>query len=293
MKFMMPCAQEPNWRIEAAQAGLHRYWLAQGELEGGRFQVPDGNLQVQFAHARLVGVDLSGLDFAGFLAHDSVFERCDFTRASLGHVLFGATGYGFRGRWDERAWPRTVYRECVFTRTRIPPNAFFGNARFEGCVFDGARLRDQTSTGEAEFVDCTFRGKVQDVNFWGVPGHYTEALARDRNEFAGNDFTGAELISISFRHIDLGAQQFPGLPGYAVLDRVDRRVAAALETIAEWPEGDHKRHAMWSLQFEADNAAKYNDGHALVSREWIGMRIPPDRREEIFWMLVNYSDEKQ
>ncbi|MEU0154523.1 pentapeptide repeat-containing protein [Micromonospora fulviviridis] len=280
------------FQIEAAQMGLRRYWLARGELNGGRFGVADGNLDVSFAHARIVDVDFSGLRFSSFLAHDSVFERCDFSRTAFDHVLFGATGYGGE-RWDELSWPETVFRECVFARTRMPPEAYFGNARFERCVFDGARLRDLTSTQEAQFVECAFRGKIQDVNFWGTPTEHTTALGRDRNAFSGNDFTGAELLGVAFQHIDLDAQRFPGLPDYAVLDRVDQRVEAALAAMADWPDDETKNKAAWSLRFGADWAIKYNDGHALVSRDWVSRRLPPDVRDQIFWMLVNYTDDQQ
>jgi uncharacterized protein YjbI with pentapeptide repeats len=271
--------------------GLHRYWLARGELNGGRFEVADGNLDVSFDHARMVDVDFSGLRFSSLLAHDSVFERCDFSRTAFDDVSFGATGYG-GGRWDELTWPETVYRGCVFARTRIPPQAFFGNARFERCVFDGARLRGLIFTHEAQFVECTFRGKIQDVNFWGTPTEHTAALGRDRNAFTGNDFTGAQLLGVAFRDVDLYAQRFPGLPDYAVLDRVDQRVASALSAVADWPD-DVKAEAASSLDFRADWAIAYNDGHALVSRDWVGRRLPPDVREQIFWLLVNYTDDQQ
>jgi uncharacterized protein YjbI with pentapeptide repeats len=272
--------------------GLHRYWLARGEMSGGRFEVADGILDVSFAHARMVDVDFSGLRFSTFLAHDSLFERCDFSRTAFDHASLGATGHGGR-RWDEQTWPVTVYRECVFTRTRLLPQTFWGNARFERCVFDGARLRGFWATHEAQFVDCTFRGKIQDVNLWGTPTGHTSALGRDRNAFTGNDFTGAELIDVSFRHIDLYGQRFPGLPGYAVLDRVDQRVAAALAAMTDWPDEEIKTEAASSLGFGVDMAIAYNDGHALVSRDWVGRRLPPDARDQIFWLLVNYSDDQQ
>jgi uncharacterized protein YjbI with pentapeptide repeats len=280
-----------TFRIEAAQMGLRRYWLARGELNGGRFEAADGNLDVSLAHAQMVDVDFSGLRFSSFGAHDSVFERCDFSRTAFDHVSFGATSAG--ERWDELTWPATVYRECVFARTRIPPQAFFGNARFERCVFDRARLRGLTFTHQAQFIECTFGGKIQDVNFWGTPTEHTAALGRDRNAFTGNDFTGADLLGVAFNHIDLHAQRFPGLPDYTVLDRVDQRVAAALAAIADWPDDEIKTEAAWSLRFRANNAIKYNDGHALVSRNWVGRRLPPDARDQIFWMLVNYSDDQQ
>ncbi|MBX6355481.1 MAG: pentapeptide repeat-containing protein [Micromonosporaceae bacterium] len=280
-----------TFRIAPAHLGLRRYWLAQGEMDGGRFEVADGNLDVSFVRARMVDVDFSGLRFSHFVAYDSVFERCDFSRTAFDHASMGATGHGGR-QWDGRTWPVTVYRECRFTRTRLLPDTFWGNARFERCVFDGARLRGFYATHEAQFVDCTFRGKIHDVNFWGTPTGHTSALGRDRNAFTGNDFTGAELIGVSFRHIDLYAQRFPGLPGYAVLDRVDQRVAAALAAMTDWP-AEIKTEAAEYLRISVEFAIAYNDGHALVSHDWIGRRLPPDTRDQIFSLLVNYSDDQQ
>ncbi|GLY77065.1 pentapeptide repeat-containing protein [Actinoallomurus iriomotensis] len=276
--------------MDAAQMGLRRYWLARGALNGGRFEVPDSDLDVSFARARMVDVDFSGLRLFRFAAHDSVFERCDFSQAAFDNVSFGATAAD--GRWDRGTWPATLYRECVFARTRIPPQAFFGNARFERCVFDGARLRDLIHTHTAQFVECRFRGKIQDANFWGRPTKHTAALGRDRNAFTGNDFTGADLIDVGFRHIDLHAQRFPGLPDYAVLDRVDQRVKGALAAMADWPDGEVKTKAARSLRFQADWAIAYNNGHAVVSRNWVDRRLPPDVRDQIFWMLVGDSEEQ-
>lgn len=93
--------------------------------------------------------------------------------------------------------------------------------------------------------------------------------------------------------MDLRAQAFPGLPDDAVLDRVDRRMAAALAAMSVWPDDEIKTEAAWSLQFRADWAIQYNDGHALVSRNWVSRRLPPDVRDQIFWMLVNYTDDQQ
>jgi uncharacterized protein YjbI with pentapeptide repeats len=277
--------------MEPAQMGLRRYWVAEGELTGGRFEVADGDLDVSFNQARMVDVDFSGLRFSHLSAHDSVFERCDFSGTAFDNVNLGATFHG-KGPWDGRTWPATLYRECVFARTRLPPNPHWGNARFERCTFDRARLRGSTSTFQAQFVECTFRGKIQDVNLWGRPTQHTSALGRDRNDFTGNDFTGAEVIGVAFRHIDLNAQRFPGLPGYAVLDRIDQRVAAALAAMPDWPE-ETKKEAAWSLGFGVTCALAENDGHALVSREWVGRRLPPEVRDQIFWLLVNYSDDQQ
>jgi uncharacterized protein YjbI with pentapeptide repeats len=280
-------------RVEAVRYGIRRQWRVQGEQTGGRFEVPEP-LDVQIVHARLTGVDLSGLRFAHFLAHDSVFDGCDFSNTAFDHPLFGSTTYG--RQWDGKSWPVTVYRNCTFTRTRFPPDTYFGNARFENCLFDRARWRTQTSTDVAQFVDCTFRGKLHDFRFWGrIEPTWTDvaALGRDRNDFTGNDFTGADLVYGDFRGIDLRAQRFPGPPGYALLDRVDRRVAAALDAIAGWPDDEKARIPTTTLTRHAAEALAENDGYALVSADWIGLRVPPDVRRRVFDLLVAYSDDQQ
>ncbi|WP_084958658.1 pentapeptide repeat-containing protein [Thermoactinospora rubra] len=256
-------------------------WIARGELRDRRFELPAGVSSVFFERARLANVGFSGIRFAEFRVYDSVFDRCDFTGTAFDRLAMGdMCGEGPR---DRAGWPRSVFRDCVFRRTRFPPFTFFGNVRFDRCVFDRSRLRGQTATLEAEFVDCVFLGRVRDINFWGRPAQRDEAaLGRDRNEFTGNDFTGAELQGVAFRHIDLHAQRFPGLPGYALLDRIGERARAVLPVVERWPDPRHREEARFSLEFLAGMALKDNDDHALVSPRDMGRRLPPALREELF-----------
>ncbi|MEU7831512.1 hypothetical protein [Nonomuraea sp. NPDC049129] len=259
-------------------------WRARGTLREQHFDLPAGVSSVTFDKTLMVGVDFSGIHFVSFSAHGSRFESCDFSGTTFENLSMGATGV--RRSWNRRvSWPQSVFRDCVFRRTRFAPLTFFGNVRFERCVFDGSRLRDQTSTSEAEFVDCVFLGRVRDVNFWGRPTHDQAALGRDRNDFTGNDFTGAELDGVAFRHIDLRAQRFPGLPGYALLDRVSARVEAALPVVERWPDPRHREKARFSLEFLAERALEYNDDHRLVSPSELGRKLPPALREELFEAL--------
>jgi len=193
-----------TFRWEPAQLGVRRYWRGLGEQEGGRFPLPGAQADVFLERVRLTGVDLSRLRFDSFWAYDSEFVRCDFTRAVFGRAGLAATTA--EQRWDGRSWPVTAYRECDFTRTRLPPRAFLGNARFENCLFDSAFVRT-ASTQEAQFVGCTFRGRVK-ARFWGRPDGHLDALGRDRNDFTGNDFTAADVTGVTFRDIDLGDQRF-------------------------------------------------------------------------------------
>lgn len=190
-------------RWEPVQRGLRRYWRGLGGQEGGRFPLPGGDSDVFLERVRMAGVDFSRLRFDSFWAYDSEFVRCDFTRAAFGRAGLAATTA--EERWDGRTWPVTVYRECDFTRTRLPPRAFFGNAHFERCLFDGTFVRT-TVTHEAQFIGCTFRGRVK-ARFWGRPGSHTDALGRDHNVFTDNDFTAADLTGVEFRDVDLRAQR--------------------------------------------------------------------------------------
>lgn len=279
--------------VEMVRHGLARRWRVTGEQVGGRFAL-EAPFDVGFARARMVDVDFSGLRFGWFLAYDSVFEGCDFTRATFERPLLGSTTDD--PEWDLKAWPVTVYRNCVFRRTRLPDDTHFGNARFENCLFDGARMRRQTSTEVAQFVDCVFRGKLNDVRFHGRPdpaSRHDAAVGRTRNDFTGNDFTGADIVYADFPHVDLRAQRWPGPPGHALLDRIDRRVAAALAAPVDWPDADTAARVREHLMGDAAEAVTHNDGYALVSHVWIGRWLPPDLRERIFRLLVDYSDDQQ
>ncbi|NRQ33394.1 pentapeptide repeat-containing protein [Nonomuraea sp. NN258] len=251
----------------------------------------DRQAEVVFDRARAVNADFTETRFAGFFAHDSEFERCDFSGAAFDQLSLGGTRADGQ-EWDGVAWPRTVFRDCVFRRTRFATFTHFGNVRFERCTFDRSRLRGQTATQEAEFVDCVFLGPVRDINFFGrPPARLRTALGRDRNDFSGNDFTAAELDDVSFRDIDLHAQRFPGPPGYALLDRVAERAGAVLALVEGWPDGEHRREARYALEFLAGTAAEWNAGHALVTPAQLGRRLPPALREELFQAFRRTSSD--
>lgn len=278
-----------QFSLQAGPEGSPPVRIARGELRDQRFGLPAGVSSVTFDRARLVNVDFSGTRFADFSAHGSEFESCDFSGAVFERLSMGITRMG--GRWDGTGWPQSVFRDCVFRRTRFAPFTFFGNVRFERCVFDRSRLRDQTSTFEAEFVDCVFRGRVRNINFWGRPTDHQAALGRDRNDFTGNDFTGAELDYVAFHHIDLQAQRLPGPPGYALLDRVSERVEAVLPLVERWPDARHREEAGFSLEFLADSALEQNDDQALVSPLEMGRKLPPALREELFEAFRRMSSD--
>ncbi|MEV4549138.1 pentapeptide repeat-containing protein [Nonomuraea wenchangensis] len=255
--------------------------IVRGELRDQRFQLPAGVSEVDFDRAWLTNVDFTGTRLRCFVARGSAFDGCDFSGAGFEQLLTGVPDPGQER--DRLTWPQTVFRDCTFRRTRFAEQTFFGNVRFERCVFDRSRLRQHTFTCEAEFVDCVFIGRVRDMNFWGRPhDHDRAALGRDHNDFTGNDFTAAELDGVSFCHIDLRAQRFPGLPGYALLDRIAERVSAVLPLVDGWPDDKHRQEARFALEFLADSAHVWNDDQALVTPASMGRKLPPALREELF-----------
>ncbi|GAA4967900.1 uncharacterized protein YjbI with pentapeptide repeats [Nonomuraea thailandensis] len=273
-----------QFTLEPTDEEWRRARIARGQLCDQRFPLPAGVTDVIFDRARLVNVDFTAMRFPCFVAFGSEFDGCDFSGAVFEQLSMGSTGTGIGGQeGDGAAWPQTVFRDCVFRRTRFAEFTAFGNVRFEGCTFDRSRLRQQTNTSEAEFVDCVFLGPVRSINFWGRPADRGHAvLGRDRNDFSGNDFTAAELDNVSFRHIDLRAQRFPGLPGYALLGRITERARAVLPLVDNWPDDKHRQEARSALEFLADTARAWTDDQALVSPARLGRRLPPALREELF-----------
>lgn len=258
--------------------------LLTGEMRDARFAVPNGETAVHIVDARMVNVDFAAVQLSRLEVRSSVLEGCDFTRAAFDSLDLGwGTG-------------QSVYRDCLFRRTRFAAHTFWGNTRFERCLFDGARLRNMIQTFDAEFVDCVFRGKLREINFWGRPADGGPNRPPGRapvNDFRGNDFTEADLAGVAFNGIDLRAQRFPGLPDYAVLDRMPERTDAVSALVDAWPDDETKRSALFSLRLEAELAAEHNAGAALVSRTNFGYRLPPDVRSQLFDLLVNYSDDQQ
>ena len=186
-----------------------------------------------------------------------------------------------------------MFRDCLFRRTRLASRTYFGNVRFERCVFDQARMHDHIHTFQAEFDDCTFLGRVRAVNFWGGLREDQDLLGRDRNEFAGNDFTGAEVSWVAFNGIDLLAQRFPGPPDHALLDRVSVRAAAAAAIVDGWPDPAHRDEGRFDLEFLASNALERNGDRALLHRSELGRRLPPELRDQLFDALAAQTQIRQ
>jgi uncharacterized protein YjbI with pentapeptide repeats len=194
-----------------------------------------------------VGADYSGRRVDSLSVRDSRFERCRFDRIRANGVAF-STGYG-----------ASEYVDCSFDGVRLG-SVVAGFSRFVRCSFRDVDIKG-LGGDYLELVDCVFTGEVRATIFWGAapqpeaekgyesslrffaregraePVGYRELARRPSNEFRGNDFSGAELIDVSFRGIDLTQQRLPGGDGYLYLPDAEVTINRALEMIGDRPEG--------------------------------------------------------
>jgi len=202
-----------------------------------------------YDHADVRDADLSGLDKESFTSIGSRFERCRFDRMRVRCVDFGS------------GTEVSEYIDCSFDRSRLTmgPSGF---ERFVRCSFRDVDLRNWDCYS-VDLVDCVFTGRLRTVSFWGAlppsmgrndyeahvrwrekqglgppPDAVRALMLRESNEFAGNDFSGADLVKVSFRGgVDLEAQRLPTGPDYLYLPdgrgTVDRAMAALDEYVAD------------------------------------------------------------
>ncbi|MDQ1739495.1 MAG: hypothetical protein QOE53_1147 [Pseudonocardiales bacterium] len=193
--------------------------------------------RLDFDHVSQVGADYSGRRLAALSVRGSRFERCRFDRVRAKGVAFSA-GYDL-----------SEYVDCSFDGVRFP-SVIAGFSRFVRCSFRDADIKG-FGDDYLELVDCVFTGKLRASVFWGAapqpeaekryqsdlaffaregrpePAGYRELARRPANEFHGNDFSGVELIDVSFRGIDLSRQRLPA-DGYLYLPEAATTVNRAL-----------------------------------------------------------------
>ena len=172
-----------------------------------------------------------------FAAAGSSFTACDFTNV----------------RWTDCGWGagRTpaLYSDCNFDgahlQARVP-----GIARFERCTFRNVRLRNWHCDA-VEFVDCVFTGTLTAMVFHGsLEDPYTAFLSRTRNEFHGNDFSGARLEDVGFRGgIDLTRQILPEQDNLLLVLDALAAVARVEGLINVWDDMDNRARAQGLIRF--------------------------------------------
>lgn len=178
----------------------------------------------------LIGADFSRRRIRDFTAVSSRFVECDFTgiRITQGGCFGAGRDY-------------SQYVNCVFDGARWR-NVFPGLSRFVRCSFRDVRIEDFLSN-DAEFVECVFTGVIRRAFFSGRP--LADDIAphpKDRLEFRGNDFSGADLEDVTFRKgIDLRQQLLPEGPDYILLQDAEPVLRRAWEIVEGWPSEHPQR----------------------------------------------------
>lgn len=184
----------------------------------------DPSERVFLEHVKLANADYSALDLTYFGTVGCRFENCKFDKLCVDDTAFGS------GR-ELTEFVGCSFDNSIFTRGG-------GFTRFIGCCFQSTVLRKWTCF-KAEFIDCTFTGRLQTCIFNGtVPEEDRSWVGRQRNQFRGNDFSGAELIDVAFRTgIDLSQQHLPTGPDYLYIPDAEAAINRAQLGLADWKAG--------------------------------------------------------
>jgi hypothetical protein len=251
-----------------------------GELRSERFET-DGKEYVLVEDAVVEDVDFSGNRFWRLWSDGSSFTRCDFRDVAFESLSFANT----KG---------VTYRECAFDRADLRSvGVEVGRARFERCTFDDALIEGWFSFA-GEFVECRFAGKIVECTFHGRPLDEDRPLLdrllgrRRSNEFRGNDFRHAQLISTVFtRGIDLRSQLWPESDEYVRLDRPQERLVGARAIVSTWPDSNRRRDALVLLDEVYADAWEGQD-EVLERRHDPDDPFPEDLIDEL-WILLEQA----
>ncbi|MBP2328479.1 hypothetical protein JOF56_008864 [Kibdelosporangium banguiense] len=201
--------------------------------------------------------DFSGRDlkYAG-VVNGSTLTRCDFSRSKF---TSGSLGAGYE---------TSTFVECVFDRCTMK-DLSPGRATFVNCSFRDVKIRN-FFCHTAQFVDCTFTGRIRKAIFSARPTATTRNLGRDRNEYRGNDFSGARLEDTSFRGgIDLDLQRLPEGSEYLIVRNAGDVLERAVEYVAAWSEEDLRQDALIKLGVLGSNV-EGGQRDLFVNREFLG-----------------------
>ena len=154
-------------------------------------------------------------------------QRRDFSKVQVEALPFASRG--------------SLFERCTFRGARLGD---MGRVRLEECDLTEADLRGWFAY-DADIVNCRFGGRLSEVVFSG-----TDAEARRRNDFHGNDFRAAELDDVSFSSIDLDAPT--GERPLRAPAALASRLTDARAVVASWPDPE-RRHEAESLLDALEN----------------------------------------
>lgn len=242
-------------------------------MDGGEFRPPP-SANVAFHDVLARAVDFSDGEYLCFSGRSSRFEGCKFDRIRVENGPLGL-------------YPRSLFRDCSFRDAEFRIGASPHLARFERCSFDGATIQEWF-THCAEFVDCSFAGaRIIGSRFFGTPIEcygWLEFRRRKRNEFAGNDFSEAELIDTTFSAgIDLDAQRLPTGPGYLRINDAQQRIAEARTRIASW-DGEAKRRGTTLLNALERESRDLSQPDLFIRKDTYEMA--PELAEKLWKLLA-------
>lgn len=183
-------------------------------------------------HVELSDADFSGRKLVQLAVAGSRLVGCRFENVRVRGASMGA------GR------KMSHYVECSFDGARMTMGPG-GYARFERCSFQDVDLRDWFCFA-VEMIDCRFTGRLRKGIFNGsVPEDQRQVTGRSRNEFHGNDFSGMELIGVTFRTgIDLSRQLLPVGSEYLYMVDAAVGVQRARAAVTAWHDLAARREAL-------------------------------------------------
>lgn len=198
----------------------------------------DPNEFIDLDHVHLDSADFSRRSLSMFGSVGSRLVKCRFDNAQIDDASFGA------GR------EMSEYIECSFDGLRFWHGSGF--ARFVRCSFKDIDVQNWLCFG-TEMIDCVFSGRMKRCIFNGTPMEEQRTfLGRERNEFHGNDFSGADLVDVAFRTgIDLTKQRLPSGPQYLYLPDAPAAFALAKSAAQQWSDPGLRKEALSFLDSES------------------------------------------
>lgn len=244
-------------KVTARKAPELKTVMLEKKVSGG--ELPSRAPRIMIKSPTLDMVEIRQRSFDKFTVMGATFTECRFLKTKFKSGSFGELAEGI---------PQSKYTDCIFDRVRIDRYMQVGNARFERCRFIDSKIVGLRSR-HAEFLECTFTGELRDCWFMGTTEREPYAQ-RERNEFRGNDFTGAELIACQFDYgIDVTAQVWPAGPNYLILDRLRDRTNLARGIVSRWPNDEEREYVLANLQILRSESLEDQDIRIVRRDDWV------------------------
>jgi hypothetical protein len=226
----------------------------------------------------LAGANFSGRKLVQISVAGSTLTACRFDKIRAEHASLGG------GRQMSR------FVDCTFDGSRLTLGAG-GFARFERCSFRDVDLRHWFCFA-VELVDCTFTGRLRKAIFNGtVPAQQRAMAGRASNEFQGNDFSGLELIGVTFRTgIDLTLQRLPSGQAYLYVADAAASVQRARAAVVRWDDLDLRQEALGFIGI-LDNEVSGGQRQLLLRKD--DYRLSRNGIDALFELLAGEGPRPQ